>query len=130
MADVLAITKLVVGDLEKAKAFYSDLCGLTEERRIEGEVDGRKITEIIMAGDARGGVLVLFTFHGAPAPSPGECMLVFETRDIDAFVQRAVSAGGSIMQPVTKLPDLDLSFGFVRDPEGHIVEALQRGLSR
>jgi hypothetical protein len=31
------------------------------------------------------------------------------------------------MQPPQALPDFGLSFAFVRDPEGHIVEALQRG---
>jgi predicted enzyme related to lactoylglutathione lyase len=42
-------------------------------------------------------------------------------------VVRAVAAGGSIMQPPQALPDFGLTFAFVRDPEGHIVEALQRG---
>ena len=82
-----------------------------------------------MAGERPvGGTLVLFTFHGAPPPPPGECMLVFETGDIDGFVQRALSLGGSLMQKATKLAELDLAYAFVRDPEGHIVEALQRGL--
>jgi predicted enzyme related to lactoylglutathione lyase len=122
-----AMTKLVVGDLERAKAFYGAVCGLSEAQRIEGAVDGRWITELIMAGEAgAASTLVLFTFHGAPAPAAGECMLVFDTPDIEAFVGRAVAAGGEIMQPVQALPEFGLSFGFVRDPEGHIVEAIQR----
>ena len=120
------MTKLIVGDLERAKAFYEATCGLTEARRIKGGVDGQRMTELIMAGPAGAATLVLFTYHDAPPPPTGECMLVFETPDIAAFMDRAVAAGASVMQPVQSLPDFGLSFGFVRDPEGHIVEAIQR----
>jgi predicted enzyme related to lactoylglutathione lyase len=120
------MTKLVVGDVEKAKAFYGAVCGLSEARRVEGEFGGGRITELIMEGPATAATLVLFTYHGQPAPAAGECMLVFETDDIEAFVRRATDAGGSVMQPVQVLKDFGLSFGFVRDPEGHIVEAIQR----
>jgi predicted enzyme related to lactoylglutathione lyase len=122
-----AMTKLVVGDVERAKAFYGAVCGLKEARRVEGAFGSGRITELIMEGEApAAATLVLFTYHGQPAPAAGECMLVFETPDIEAFVARAVEAGGSVMQPVQALPDFGLSFGFVRDPEGHIVEAIQR----
>lgn len=124
----LTMTKLVVGDLEGAIAFYGAVCGLAPAQRIEGAVDGRPITEVIMSSAAPAAAgLVLFTFHGAPAPPPGECMLVFDTDDLQAFVARAVEAGGSVMQPPQALPQFGLSFAFVRDSEGHIVEALQRG---
>jgi len=125
---ILSMTKLVVADLEKAKAFYEAVCGVREVRRIDGAVGGRPITELIMASDAPGGAtLVLFREHDTPAPPPGSCVLVFETDDVDAFVARAVQAGGSVMQPTRSLPELDLSFAFVRDPEGHVLEPLRRG---
>lgn len=122
------MTKLIVSDLARAKAFYEAAAGLSEARRIKGAVDGRPITELIMAGPAGAATLVLFTFHDAPEPQTGECMLVFETDDIAAFMARAVAAGASVMQPVQSLPEFGLSFGFVRDPEGHIVEAIQRSV--
>jgi predicted enzyme related to lactoylglutathione lyase len=123
----LSMTKLVVGDLEAAIAFYGAVCGLSPAQRIEGAVEGRQITEVIMGSAApTAPTLVLFSYEGVPAPQPGECMLVFDTDDLEAFVVRAVAAGGSIMQPPQALPDFGLSFAFVRDPEGHIVEALQR----
>jgi predicted enzyme related to lactoylglutathione lyase len=53
-------------------------------------------------------------------------VLVFETDDVDAFVGRAVAAGGSVQQPTTNLPDFGLSFAFVTDPEGHVLEPLCR----
>ena len=51
---------------------------------------------------------------------------MFNTPDVDAFVARALEAGGSLMQAPTSLPEFKLSFAFVRDNEGHVVEALQR----
>src|SRR5262245_9583407 len=113
----LTMTKLVVGDLDAAIAFYGAVCGLSPAQRIEGAVDGRPITEVIMASAASAPAgLVLFTYHGAPAPQPGECMLVFDTDDLEAFVARAVGAGGSLMQAPQALPQFGLSFAFVRDP--------------
>ncbi len=130
MAETFAITKLVVGDLEASKAFYGRLCGLTEAQRIEGEAEGRRMTEIIMAGESRSAAtLVLITYHGQPRPAPGECVLVFETGDLDAFVARAAEAGGSVTQPPRRLPEFGLSYAFVQDPEGHTIEGLQRGVS-
>jgi predicted enzyme related to lactoylglutathione lyase len=124
---ILAMTKLVVGDVEAAKAFYEAVCGVRETRRIEGRLGGRAITELIMEAEKPGGAtLVLFREHDVPAPAPGSCVLVFETDDVDAFVERAVKAGGSVMQPTQSLPDFGLSYAFVRDPEGHVLEPLCR----
>ena len=124
---ILAMTKLVVGDVDKAKAFYEAVCGVKEVRRIQGAVGGRAITELIMeAGKPGGATLVLFQEHGTPAPTPGSCVLVFETHDVDAFLERAVAAGGSVTQPTTNLPDFGLSYAFVKDPEGHVLEPLCR----
>jgi len=124
---ILAMTKLVVADLERAKRFYEAVCGVREVRRIKGAVAGRPITELIMASEAPGGAtLVLFHEHDTPAPPPGACVLVFETEDVDAFVARAEKAGGSVKQPTQSLPDLGVSFAFVLDPEGHVLEPLRR----
>jgi predicted enzyme related to lactoylglutathione lyase len=126
----LAMTKLIVADLERAKAFYEAVCGVTEAQRIKGMVDGRPITELIMAAAAPGGAtLVLLQYQGAPAPPAGACMLVFDTNDVEAFVARATSAGGSVMQAATHLPDFALTYALVRDPEGHILEPLARHMS-
>lgn len=123
----LVMTKLVVGDLEKAKAFYEAVCEVREVQRIQAVLNARPITELIMSSAASASpTLVLLAFDDMPPPSPlGECMLVFQTREIDSFVERAVSAGGSIMQPPKALPEHGLSFALVRDPEGHVLEAVQ-----
>lgn len=125
---VLAMTKLVVADLERAKAFYEAVCGVREVRRVEGKVGAGRITELIMEAEAPGGAtLVLFHQHDVPAPPAGSCVLVFDTDDVDAFVTRAEKAGGSVIEPTRKLPEFGLSFALVGDPEGHVLEPLRRG---
>lgn len=84
--------------------------------------------EIILQSDAPGaGVLIVITYFGQPVPPPGASVLVFEMRDIDGFVARAVAAGATVTTPVTRIAALDLAFAMLRDPQGHVFEALQRG---
>lgn len=124
---ILALTKLVVDDIEKAKAFYEAVCGVKEGRRIQAGEGQNAITELIMEAEKPGGAtLVLYTEHNIPTPKPGSSILVFETDDVEAFVQRTVAAGGSVKQPTTNLPDFGLSYALVYDPEGHILEPLCR----
>ena len=120
-------TKLIVGDLERTSAFYRDVCGLAEGRRIDATVDGRAITEIILAGEPPGpATLILFAFHDTPAPAAGETILGFYTSDIEAFLERVRRAGGTITQETQSLPDLGLKFAFAKDVEGHLIEALEQ----
>jgi predicted enzyme related to lactoylglutathione lyase len=121
----LMMIKLVVADLERAKSFYEAVLGVREVKRIQGVVDGGAITELIMEATTPGGAaLILFHYHDVPAPAPGECMLVFDTDDVDTFVTRTIQAGGSVMQPTTHLPEFSLTYALVRDAEGHVIEPL------
>jgi lactoylglutathione lyase len=125
MADgAFTFTKLIVGDLEKAAAFYRDVCGLTEVNRIDAESDGRSLTEIILNGGPA--TLILICYHGEPAALKGDSILGFFTADIDAFLGRLVKAGGAVTSPVKTLPEAGLKYAMTTDHEGHIIEALQR----
>jgi catechol 2,3-dioxygenase-like lactoylglutathione lyase family enzyme len=126
-SDTFTFTKLIVGDLERSAAFYKSVCGLTEQTRIDATVDGRAITEIILAGaPSSPATLILFAFHDTPNPAVGDSILGFDTPDLAAFIGRAREAGGSLMQDIQALPEHGLKFAFVRDNEGHLIEALQR----
>ena len=119
-------TKLIVGDLEKAAAFYQATCGLVEQRRIDTESAGRKLTEILYQPTAPGGAtFVLIHFYDTPEPAHGELILGFNTSDIDAFVARAAAAGGAIQQAPYSIEELKIKVAFVRDVEGHLIEVVQ-----
>ena len=78
-----SFTKLVVGDLEKSAAFYTEVCGLVEQARVEADVNGDPISEILFDPPYPGGpTFVLFKFLKRPAPTPGETILGFITPDV------------------------------------------------
>ena len=81
----------------------------------------------LQSPEPRSAALIVINYKGAPPATPGECILVFETRDIGAFVARVVAAGGTVTTPTQTIAALDLAYAMLCDPEGHIVEALQRG---
>ena len=125
-ADHFGFTKLVVGDLEKSATFYKSVCGLTEMARVDAEIEGRAISEIMFNGTAPGaGTFVLLAYKDTPAPTSGELILGFITQDVDAFVARARAAGGSVAQAGTAQPEHGVKVAFVRDNEGHLIEVVE-----
>jgi predicted enzyme related to lactoylglutathione lyase len=120
-------TKLVVADLEKSAAFYRAVFELLETGRVDATISGRKISEVLFAPTAAGGAtFVLLAFHDAPKPAGGEVILGAITHDIDAFLARAVSAGGSLVEAAHEMAELKIKVGFVADTEGHLIEVVQQ----
>ena len=119
-------TKLVVGDLDKSAAFYEAVCGLTQQARIDAEIGGRKISEIIYDATGKGGGnFVLLAYHDTPSPAAGETITGFMADDVHAFVARAVAAGGKVYQEARDAAEHGLTVGFVTDPEGHLIEVIK-----
>ena len=119
-------SKLVVGDLERSAAFYREVCGLVESGRFDAEIGGRAIREILFRPTDKGaGTLILLAYLDDPRPGAGEAILGFSTPDLDAFVTRALAAGGTVFQAPKALDELKVRVAFVRDPEGHLLEVVQ-----
>jgi predicted enzyme related to lactoylglutathione lyase len=119
-------TKLVVADLDRAAAFYTTVCGLVETRRIDAEIGGRPIREILYAPASAGGAtFVLLAYLDAKTPAANELILGFSTPDLPAFLARAKAAGGSVHQDLRKLDEMKIAVAFVKDPEGHLIEVIQ-----
>lgn len=119
-------TKLLVQDLEKAAAFYSSVCGLTEWARVEAEIAGRPIQEIMYSPTAEGGgTFVLLTFLDNAAPAREEVIIGFQTDDLEAFVERALAAGGKVVEPIRVMAEHGVKVAFVADVEGHLIEVVE-----
>jgi predicted enzyme related to lactoylglutathione lyase len=119
---ILAMTKIIVTNLDRSEAFYRAVCGFDQVERISG--DG--FIESIMrpAGNPMGGALVLFA--DGTAPPPGEAVLVFETDDVEAFAARSLSAGGETTLAPQFIAELGVTVAMFCDPEGHTIEAISR----
>ncbi len=119
-------TKLVVADLERSAAFYTAVAGLAESGRVDADIAGRKISEVLMQATTPGGpTLVLLHFHDRPSPAADEVILGFMTLDLEAFLKRTREAGGSVYEEIKSMPEHGVRVAFVKDVEGHLIEVVQ-----
>ena len=119
-------TKLLVNDLDKTAAFYKSVCGLVETARVSDAIAGRQIEEVLFNATGEGGAtFVLLKFVDAPKPTNDEVILGFVTSDLEAFVQRACAAGGTVVQGIRAVPAHGVKVAFVTDVEGHLIEVVQ-----
>lgn len=126
MTQHFGFTKLVVADLEKAARFYSQVADLKELARVDAEIGGKPISEIMYHATQPGGAtFVLLAFPQEPAPTPGGVIVGFQTDDVEAFVERAVAAGGALVEAPHDNPEHGVRVGFVSDPEGNLIEVVQ-----
>ena len=123
-----AFTKLVVADLQQAAAFYRAVCGYGEGQTITGTIAGRPIEEIIFSRSGGGAELILLTYPEGPAPSPTGVITGLSTPDQDAFQARVLAAGGTILEDVRSptFGTLDMRVGFFTDPQGYVLEVMER----
>jgi predicted enzyme related to lactoylglutathione lyase len=121
-----AFTKLLVADLEKCATFYRAAFGMRDAARIESEIAGRAIEEILFTPDDGGPTFVLLHYLDNDTPSADETILGFLTTDIEDFVARVVAAGGSVVSEPEARADLGVKVGFVSDVEGHLIEVVER----
>ena len=122
-----AFTKLVVDDLEKMAAFYSQVYGLREVARVQERIAGAAIDEILLGvgPEMSPGSLVLLNFVDAPPPRNGEVILGFTTDDLPALLERVRGAGGGVHAEIRQMLEMKIQVAFATDPEGHLAELVQ-----
>jgi lactoylglutathione lyase len=119
-------TKLVVVDLDASASFYTAVFGVKEQTRVQAEIAGRPIEEIIFtAAGPEAPTLVLLRFVDQATPSHSELILGFITDDIDALFARVLTGGGAVAQAVETQPQHGVKVGFVTDPEGHLIDVVE-----
>jgi lactoylglutathione lyase len=129
-------TMLRVRDLDKALDFYCNKLGLKESFRIENEAgkftlvflaapeDEKMVADSRSAG--RPAPLVELTFNWGTDENMGEARqfghLAYEVDDIYAECDRLMKAGVTINRPPR-----DGQMAFIRSPDLHSIELLQKG---
>ncbi len=122
----VAFTKLVVDDLDTLVSFYEELCGLQRLQRIQDEIAGEPIDEIICTSQS-GASLIFLRWVERAAPAAGtEVIVGVTTSDIAACFERAVAAGGRVRaEPAANASAGGIVVGFLEDPEGHLLEVVE-----
>lgn len=122
----LGFTKLIVDDIDAMSKFYRAVCQIEEEGREDARIGGHPIREVHFRSDPPGtGNFTLTKFLDAPRRAGRAVILGFITKDLAGFVQRAVRAGGTAVDPVQTMPEYGLKVAFVRDIEGNLIEVVQ-----
>lgn len=116
----LAYFEIPVTDLDRAVRFYTAVFGYGLER---DSIDGNAVALFPSAEGAAGatGALVKGSVY---KPAKDGAILYFRTANIDIALQKAVSAGGSVLYPKTDIGN----HGFVAefaDSEGNRIALLQ-----
>lgn len=120
-------TKLVVADLEAAAAFYTAVFGLHERNRISAEIGPRAIDEIMYEPTAPGAAsFVLLRYRDTTGPSADEVIIGFVVDNVDDVTARATAAGATVTREAHDLVEHGVRVGFVTDPEGHLIEIVER----
>jgi lactoylglutathione lyase len=125
-------TMIRVNDLEVSLAFYRDVMGMTETRRIENQT-GRFTLVFLAAGEDKDvatetkAPLLELTYNWDPETYTGGRNfghLAYEVDDIYAFCENAQKHG-----VVVNRPPRDGHMAFIRSPDGISFEILQKGES-
>jgi len=120
-------TKLVVHDLDRMVAFYSEAFGLVEDYRVASRIGDRPIDEVTFEVTSPGaGVLVLLRYADSDGPVTGEVIVGFQVPDMDAAVARAVAAGAVVHREPQLMRRYAVTTAFLTDPEGHLIELVEQ----
>ena len=123
-----SFTKIVVGDIDAAERFYTDVMGMKRVLRFQTGEGEFELDEVIMSssGAYEGGHnLIVIRYLNQPAPTPGEGIFGFTVKDVDATITAVLAAGGTLHRPVRHLAEHGIKVAFVKDPEGHMLELVE-----
>jgi len=102
-------------DVEASKRFYSELLGWEVENWKPGEMDYPMISA---NGTSHGG------FGEAQGGAPSHWVGHVAVENINAAVERAKAAGGSVLTGPMEIPEVG-QFAIISDPQGAVVSAYQ-----
>jgi glyoxylase I family protein len=125
-----------VGDLDRSIRFYRDVFGFAVDERFAIPGTAVRGAVLVNGGGAR---VELFHREGSQAAPPGHPIdstlqqgwfqLAFAVPDVSAAFSRVVDAGATVVKPPFLAPDGRCRVAFVGDPDGHLIELIQRGPS-
>ena len=118
-------TMVRVRDIEQSKAFYCDLLGLEETRRIESEEGRFTLVFLSPPGQENAAVELTYNWDGddaLPDDSRHFGHLAYRVGNIYELCQKMMDAGVTINRPPR-----DGHMAFVRSPDNISIELLQEG---
>jgi lactoylglutathione lyase len=121
-------TMLRVGDLQRSIDFYCKAFGMHEMRRRDVP-DGKYTLAFVGYGDEQENPAIELTYnYGVEKYEMGSAFghLAVAVPDVAAACDRAAEAGGVIARPAGPVKFGTTIIAFVRDPDGYLIELIER----
>lgn len=126
---------LSVADLEAESTWYQETLGLVLSTPFE--LPSLGIRGVFAVDEAAGWAIELLQRAGSQpglhAPNPPEALLTqgyghicLRVADVDSFYDRLIAGGASDRMSPRDAPEPGVRMAFVADPEGHLIEILDR----
>ena len=124
---------LSVADMDKMTSWYGDMLGFKVTKDVPMGQGGGKV-RFIESGTQR--IELIFSPGSKPGPLKGTppghatthglAQLTMEVPDLDAATAALAAKGVKIELNITPIPPLGIRIMFFRDPEGNLLELVQR----
>ena len=125
---------LSVSNLDAQASWYSNALGL--EQNAPFEVESLQIRGMFLTGASGISIELLHragSHSGLQASSPAEALLTqgyghicLRVENVDSFHAHLLAAGASEQMPPQQSPEPGVRMSFVADPEGNLIELLDR----
>jgi catechol 2,3-dioxygenase-like lactoylglutathione lyase family enzyme len=124
-----SFAKLVVEDLDASRRFYETVAGVSNPQEIKSKLAGRPLRELIYNDASGRPLLILFSYEDDQPAGKGDMFLGFATPDINAFIDRGLANGATLLDPihVSGASGSSVQVAVLGDPEGHWIEVVQVG---
>jgi lactoylglutathione lyase len=124
----IGYVSLKVRDLQRSLHFYETVIGLKQSRRLQASKD---VVEVLLdneAGNAASGVMLM---HDARRDRPyelgeGYSRMIVYVDDLRRISDALPQSGGTTVRAVTRVAALKISIMLARDPDGYLIEFVQR----
>lgn len=130
MATYLGATGIAVADLERSSAFYTRVLGMVVLQTIELPT----MKQFVLGFEGVRGASVLlmqYTDGRNPNCEEGAAKFVFYVPDAKAMLEVARDAGHVIHLEAAEFPSMGGAIiGFVKDPDGYLVELIQKPVKK
>lgn len=129
---------LSVSGLERQQRFYGEAFGL-DTVEAEFDIPAAGVHSVILCGGGGFGI-ELIHHTGSSARVPEDPLsaareqtwthVALRVAALDEAVRRASAAGGTVVHPPADAQRPGVRFAFVADPEGNLIELVERAASR
>ena len=123
-ADFLGAVAIGVTELERSERFYTQALGMQTIRRVTLP----HLDELILTHEGRTAVVLVKHTDGLErSVTDLPIRLVFYVTDPAAVAARVKGAGGVVTAEPVLHPEFDnATIGFAKDPDGYVIELIQR----